>query len=300
MPSRRTASCPRAPTGCPARSCERPELGIHTVDEGRGPGDIGQFLLDVDPCPSTRPNWIPAGEHRRRSTTPPRPPLAHEAVVQSLLAPRPALYPGGAMRSPRPPTPPRRRVPVPGRLVPAAGERGQGAHRLPQQSPEHRLRARRLGPCGRAVLVGPVTGYAGRPVLDVEYEFAWSDETGLSGEALVLARKARRFYYPSAYPTRAYANYPDMDDPMQPGPALASGSAATAPPSIPGCDRHHLAAGPRRRRRLLHAKWSGRRMSRYPSSTVGRELRDLLRQEHHPGARVPGPGVLHDLHRRPA
>ena len=70
------------------------------------------------------------------------------------------------------------------------------------------------------MLAGSGTGYAGRPELDVRYDLAWADETGLSGEALVLARKARRFYYPSAYPTRPYAGFPDMADPMQPGPAL--------------------------------------------------------------------------------
>ena len=83
---------------------------------------------------------------------------------------------------------------------------------------------------GAWCLPGASAGYAGRPVLDVRFELAWTDETGLSGEALVLARKARRFYYPSAFPARSYAGFPEMTDPMQPGPALGFRVGRYCPP----------------------------------------------------------------------
>jgi hypothetical protein len=217
---------------------ERPEIGIHTVVKDGAPGDIGQFLLDVDPCPSTRPNWIPSG-----STTPVYDPtvqpVAHEAVVFDTLAPSQALYPGGALK-----------------LVPAADATlAQEYACLVSwfQKPENAGKVltifrNSITPvdyargawvrAGQLLLVGASTGYAGRPRLDVEYDFAWSDEGSLSGEALVLARKARRFYYPSAYPTRTYGNYPGMTDPMQPGPALRFRVGRYCPASrdIPGCD----------------------------------------------------------------
>ena len=79
------------------RSWRSPDLGVHTTEKDGPPGDIGQFLLDVDPCPSTRPNWIPADE-TVPVYDPTKPPLAHEAVVFSMLAPDAALYPGGALR----------------------------------------------------------------------------------------------------------------------------------------------------------------------------------------------------------
>ena len=123
-----------------------PDLGIHTLNDNGPPGDIGQFLLDVDPCASTRPNWIPAGA-TKPIYDPTKAALAHEAIVASMIAPDPDLYPGGAIR-----------------LVPAGrpgagleyaclvswfqrpGERWQGAHRFPEQPAQQRLRARRVGP----------------------------------------------------------------------------------------------------------------------------------------------------------
>jgi hypothetical protein len=222
----------------PGAYVQRPEIGIHTVVKDGAPGDIGQFLLDVDPCPSTRPNWIPSG-----STTPVYDPtvqpLAHEAVILDTLAPSQALYPGGALK-----------------LVPAADatlaqeyaclvtwfQKPENAGKVltifrNSVTPVDYARGAWVR-AGGLVLVGASAGYAGRPALDVEYDFAWSDEDGLSGEALVLARKARRFYYPSAYPDRAYSNYPGLDDPMQPGPALRFRVGRYCPASldIPGCD----------------------------------------------------------------
>jgi hypothetical protein len=222
----------------PGAYVERPEIGIHTVVKDGAPGDIGQFLLDVDPCPSTRPNWIPSG-----STTPVYDPtiqpLAHETVVLDTLAPDATLYPGGALK-----------------LAPAADatlaqeyaclvawlQRPENAGQVltifrNSITPVDYARGAWVR-AGGLLLVGASAGYAGRPQLDVGYDFAWSDEGSLTGEALVLARKARRFYYPSAYPDRAYANYPGMTDPMQPGPVLRFRVGRYCPPNrdIPGCD----------------------------------------------------------------
>jgi hypothetical protein len=118
------------------------------------------------------------------------------------------------------------------------------------------------------LLVGQVTGYAGRPILDVEYDFAWTDETGLSGEALVLARKARRFYYPAAYPNRNYQGYPDMDSPMMAGPALAFRVGRFCPTFVSGCNA--TTSPPARDAGVSFFTQSGLvAMSRYPSSTAG-------------------------------
>jgi hypothetical protein len=221
----------------PGAIVARPDLGIHTLEGNGPPGDIGLFLLDNDPCPSTRPNWIPAG-----STVPvydpTKAPEAHEAILLSLLDPDPALYPGGAMR-----------------LAPVADDAAMASEYQCLvswfQRPENAgrvLTAFRNNPpstdyarggwlrAGGLLLAGSVAGYAGRPALDVRYELAWTDEAGLSGEALVLARKARRFYYPSAYPSRPYQAYPDMDDPMQPGPALGFRVGRHCPSYVVGCD----------------------------------------------------------------
>ncbi len=84
------------------------------------------------------------------------------------------------------------------------------------------------------VLVGSNTGYAGRPPLltkaDMDagqqaskrFNLAWQDESALSGEALFLARKARRFFYPNdIFASGNAANYPESGgDPLNPGVAL--------------------------------------------------------------------------------
>jgi hypothetical protein len=215
-----------------------PELGIHTVAVNGSPGDIPQFLLAQDPCPSTRPNWIPNGQ-----TTPvydpTQPPMPHEAVAQGLIAPDPLLYPGGAIR-----------------MGPAADatlaseyacllawfqQPGHGDKVLTAfaNSPSSTDYARGAWlRAGGFVLVGTTSGYAGRPVLDVRYELAWADESTLSGEALVLSRKARRFYYPASFPEQVYSAYPGMTNPLQPGPAVGFRLGRYCPTTVtvPGCD----------------------------------------------------------------
>jgi hypothetical protein len=83
------------------------------------------------------------------------------------------------------------------------------------------------------VLVGLGTGYAGRPQFDRRFDLAWQPEADLTDEALILARKARRFYYPGgpyagatnggpcADGQACYPGFPEMTDPMQSGPLVA-------------------------------------------------------------------------------
>lgn len=101
---------------------------------------------------------------------------------------------------------------------------------------------------GGYVLTGSAGGYgyAGRPQKDVEYSLQWDVEEPLlaqcpllqkpppnplpacdqacrdSCERLVLARKARRFYYPQeGCPTAlACSGFPGMTDPLSPGPVI--------------------------------------------------------------------------------
>jgi hypothetical protein len=259
---------PAASYWVPGAIVARPDLGIHTLEANGLPGDIGQFLLDKDPCPSTRPNWIPTGD-TRPVYDPTKAPQAHETVLLSLLAPDPLLYPGGALR-----------------LAPAADPVLASEYQCLVtwfQRPENAgvvLTAFRNNPpssdfargtwirAGGLVLSGFSAGYAGRPVLDVAYDLAWTDEAGLSGEALVLARKARRFYYPSAYPARPYSTYPDMDDPMQPGPALSFRVGRYCLAAVSGCNA--TTSPPARDAGVDFFTQSGLLvLSRHPSSTAG-------------------------------
>jgi hypothetical protein len=212
-----------------------PQLGIHAAD-------VTQFLLDVDPCPSTRPNWVPAN-----STTPAydpsEPPAAHEAAIEALLPVNDLLYPGGALQlaPPTDPTLAQEYACLVGALRALPGRVLTAFRTNPPSTDYVRgvwLRA------GGLVLVGQSTGYAGRPVLDVRYDFAWADESALTGEALVLARKARRFYYPSTYDNCPPANpdcyaakgLPEMTNPMQPGPVVGFRLGRYCLASVSGCD----------------------------------------------------------------
>lgn len=248
----------------------RPDLGIHTVDRDGLPGDIPQFLLDEDPCPSTRPNWIPAG-----STTavydPTKAPQAHETVALSLLDPDPLLYPGGAIRL----------GPADGAELaneyaclvawfqqPGNGGKVLTAFRNNPPSTDHArgtwLRA------GGFLLAGSVAGYAGRPQMDLQYDLAWTEEDGLSGEALVLARKARRFYYPSGFPTKKYASFPDMLNPMVPGPVVAFRLGRFCPLDVTIPDCNEITSPPARDAGVTFQTSTGLvGMSRYPPGTSG-------------------------------
>jgi hypothetical protein len=121
---------------------------------------------------------------------------------------------------------------------------------------------------GGLVLTGSGTGYAGRPTMDIRFALAWADEAGLSGEALVLARKARRFYYPSAYPSRPYSGFPDMADPMQTGPAIGFRVGRYCLTTVPGCDP--VTSVPARDSGVDFYTQAGLTvMSRRPSTTAG-------------------------------
>jgi hypothetical protein len=246
----------------------RPDVGVHSVEQNGPPGDIAQFLLDVDPCPSKRPNWIPANQ-TTPAYDPTKPPQAHEAVVLSLIDPDVSLYPGGALR-----------------LGPAADAALADEYRclvdwfqLPANAGKVLTAFQDTGAdlewvrgtwvrAGGLLLAGTNAGYAGRPELDVSFELAWADETGLSGEALVLARKARRFFYPSAFPIRPYAGFPGLTDPMQPGPALGFRVGRYCVSGVTDCDP--LTSPPARDAGVDFFTRSGLVvMSRHPSSTAG-------------------------------
>jgi hypothetical protein len=189
----------------PGAFLERPELGIHAADAWSGEGDLALFVPDVDACPIP----VEAGESA----------VPHEARIESILPPDPVLYPGGALRLAVPADP--------------AGDVQKEKLRCLSDllSPGQALLSTATIRAHGLVLLGASTGYAGRPRLEERYDLAWRDESGLAGEALVLSRKARRFYYPAAAPCRldtttgqrvpgCYSGYPEMSDPLQPGPVI--------------------------------------------------------------------------------
>ena len=205
-----------------------PLLAIHAADaypatSTGGGGDIAQFYLQTDP---TTPPCVKApvvGEAVE----------LYEATVASILAPDAANYPGGALL-----------------LTPSNPEAECLFAYLaanPQPTPpilHANVRASGL------LLTSTSLGYAGRPVLDTvanqspRYDLAWQPEDGLTGEALVLARKARRLFYPggpylgSVYlgdpcpnGTACYPGFPEMTDPMQPGPVVSFRPAISCAPN---------------------------------------------------------------------
>jgi hypothetical protein len=245
-----------------------PGLGVHALDTNGAPGDLGLFLLDVDPCASTRPNWLPTGQ-TSPVYDPTKEPKAHEAVLAALLPPDPILYPGGGML-----------------LAPADDPAMASEYACLVawfQSPENSgavLTAFGINPtttdyargttlrAGGFVVIGELAGYAGRPQMDGRFNLAWSDEAGVSGEALVLARKARRYYYPAAYPAIPSAGFPEMTDPMQPGPALGFRVGRYCPTGVAGCNP--LTSPPARDTGVDFFTRSGLEpMSRHPSNTGG-------------------------------
>lgn len=150
--------------------------------------------------------------------------LAAEATVADILPPTPALYPGGAL------------------LLGSVPACVAGLPAGSAQEAVGTVRATGL------LLTGVSTGYAGRPTLETRYNLAWQPEDPLlaacaffsptspqppafcdaacrsSCEALILARRARRFYYPSepacSAGTPCYEGFPEMIDPLGTGPAL--------------------------------------------------------------------------------
>jgi hypothetical protein len=175
-----------------------PELGIHAADAWPA-GDIAQFgpavepgEADRDPCP------LPKDQEAD-------PAVLHEAGIQSILPPDPVLHPGGALRL---------ATPQPGSDLACLSDALAAS---PGKTFQWFANVRASG----LVLSGALLGYAGRPELGRRYELAWKDEAGVSGEALVLARKARRIFYPWCSGSDCSQAIPGMEDQLQPGPVLA-------------------------------------------------------------------------------
>ena len=185
-----------------------PSLGIHAADAWPE-GDLAQFTLPVEQF-GTAGNPCALADDTR-----------YETVIASILAASPD-HPGGALRL----------------AVPASGESDPFSIRcLRDFLAAPGAPALLSGTVGSVrasglVLVGSSSGYAGRPGLLTKAELdggqaaakrfnlAWQDEGALSGEALVLARKARRFFYANDV-LKVAANYPEMNgDPLAPGPVI--------------------------------------------------------------------------------
>ena len=185
-----------------------PRLGVHGADAWPQ-GDLVEFAFADDPCGLVDGNGTP---------------VPHEATILTVLAAS-VEHPGGALQLAVPTAP----APDPFNLRCLASELAGGTS-FADKDGWATVRASGL------VLTGGRTGYAGRPPLltkaDVlagtpqakRFDFAWADETGLTGEALSLARKARRFYYPWQPPCLPgqlcpYDGlYAELTDPLAPGP----------------------------------------------------------------------------------
>jgi len=130
------------------------------------------------------------------------------------------------------------------------------------------VRAAGFGPSGerKFVLSSSKLGYLGRPALDQLYVLAWKDERNdptltAGSEALALARKARRQFYPSDGPcpfpnvdplsvqsktVGCYSSFPRVSDPLTPGPAIRFRVGVVrpvAPPDPANPDAVILSAG---------------------------------------------------------
>ena len=126
-----------------------PELGLHTL-ESRGPAGRHRALP-----PRQRPVRFHPSEldSHRSDDAGLRPdqgaPGRTRRSWRRCSLPSTDLYPGGAMRlAPADDAAMASEYACSGLVVPAARERGQGAHRLPEQPVEQRLRARHLGAGG--------------------------------------------------------------------------------------------------------------------------------------------------------
>jgi len=180
-----------------------PDLAIHTADvfpaEG---GDITQFFLDVDPtgCAGIPPQTVEV----------------YEARIASFLSPDPTYFPGGALEL----------TIAPGSIAECL------VNRLPL-SPGAFVPVSMSVRASGLVLTSAAVGYAGRPEVGRRYNLAWDPVAdGPPSEAQVLARKARRLFYPGGPysdqylggpcpgATACYQGYPEMTDPMQPGPVV--------------------------------------------------------------------------------
>lgn len=169
-----------------------PELAVHAADRFPA-GDIAEFKAASDP-PGCEP---PQGQ------------IAHEGTVAGILPRDPASMPGGALH-----------------LAGSGADLPCLSAALAAQPPGAVL----IGECyvrsSGLVLVGGLSGYAGRPEFATRYDFKWTEESLLAGEDLVLARKARRFYYAGESPCKKdnlpapCAGYPEFTDPLAAGQVI--------------------------------------------------------------------------------
>lgn len=208
-----------------------PELGVHAADVWPE-GDLAQFSLPaaqfgagVNPCE--------LAEGTR-----------YEAVIASIL-PSTADHPGGALRLALPPD----AANDPFRLLCLRDWLAAAGAGALLAGTDGGVRASGL------VLTGSASGYAGRPPLltkaDMDtgqqatkrFNLAWQDESTLSGEALALARKARRFFYANDnfFPASNAQNYPESGgDPLAPGVAIGLIAGPMCADEPPGTGRQSV------------------------------------------------------------
>jgi hypothetical protein len=186
-----------------------PAMAVHSsADWG-----VGDFALYI---PDEYPPVVCPGHEPPTNSTDAVP--AYETSITRLLQPVPATFPGGAMEL----------------AVPAGSDIECLSNQIPVGTSigvALTIRASAL------VLKATSLGYAGRPVFGERYNLAWQLDEVYDGnprhdEAAMLARKARRFYYPGGpyggitnggpCPNDAacYAGFPEMTDPMQSGPVV--------------------------------------------------------------------------------
>lgn len=206
-----------------------PSLGIHAADSWPE-GDVAQFSLSADQFGAGgNPCALPEGTR-------------YEAVIASIL-PSTLDHPGGALSLtiPAPASDPFSIVCLRDWLAAA----GTGAFLT---GTDGGVRASGL------VLTGAITGYAGRPPLltmaDVatgqqatkRFNLAWQDESTVSGEPLVLARKARRFFYANdRFAAGGAANYPESGgNPLAPGVAIGLIAGPMCNDEPPGTGRQSI------------------------------------------------------------
>jgi len=94
------------------------------------------------------------------------------------------------------------------------------------------------------VLTGSELGYLGRPQVDVAFELRYQAEAGLAGEALAVARKLRRRFYPADAPCGA--TIPGTD----PAVVVQCESSSATPPIYPPDGPDPLTPGPTLRFRV--------------------------------------------------
>jgi hypothetical protein len=214
---------PAASPWVPLAEVASPNFAIHPAIPFGRPADIAQFILDEDPCLPTRPNWIPS-TGGAPVYDPTKPPQAHEAPIETFLPKDAALYPVGALSLgvPTDPTLASEYACLVDALRAQPGTVLTAFETVPIAGTDY-LRGIWIR-AGEFVLVGSNTGYAGRPVEGIRYDFAWADEEQLAGEALIVSRKARRYWYPAFYEiceiVGCYQGFPEMIDPMAPGPVV--------------------------------------------------------------------------------